>query len=104
MIRSEKMSNIQNSRKTDERIQSEEAKIIVQRLGKKIKFHRLLKDENVLQLSLKLGMSNSHLSLIENGQIDSPTILTYLHICKSLQIKPSELFQILDDIPPFDQY
>ena len=98
------MSKVQNSGKNDERINPEEAKIIVQSLGKKIKFHRLLKDENVLQLSLKIGMSNSHLSLIENGQIDSPTILTYLNLCKSLELKPSDLFEILDEIPPFNQY
>lgn len=85
----------------ENRISIQQQKKIVEQLGKKIKIERIMKNISVLELAEELDMGNSHLSRIENGVIDSPTITTYLNICSALHLKPSDFFSVLDELEPF---
>lgn len=75
---------------------------ILVKLGMKIKLARVERKLSVLQLSQICGISDSHLSHIENGKVKAPSVNLYLKIFYGLDMKPSEFFGILDELPPFD--
>lgn len=90
-------SSWENKDITDENFQ-----LIVEKIGMKIKLARIEQKLTVLQLSQINGMSDSYLSRVENGKVNSPGLRLYLRIFNSLGMQPSEFFKILDELPPFD--
>lgn len=86
----------------DKDVNDNDFKFILEKLGMKIKLTRIESKLTVLQLSQINGISDSYLSRIENGKVKAPSLRLYLRIINSLDICPSELFDILDELPPFD--
>jgi transcriptional regulator with XRE-family HTH domain len=56
-----------------------------------LKSERIAKNISHEKLAEKCGLDRSTISLIESGK-RTPTILTYLKICKALDLKGSKIF------------
>lgn len=66
---------------------------ILTRLGEKIKSIRKNKGIKIKQLSTRSGLTESSISMIENGKI-SPSITTINKIAMALSVHPIEFFEI----------
>ena len=66
---------------------------ILTKLGEKIKFIRKGKGIKIKQLSSRSGLTESSISMIENGKI-SPSITTINKIAVALGVHPIEFFEI----------
>lgn len=66
---------------------------ILNKLGEKIKFIRKGKGIKIKQLSARSGLTESSISMIENGKI-SPSITTINKIAMALSVHPIEFFEI----------
>lgn len=64
-------------------------------IGLIIKANRQCKKVSILELSAVLGFSTNHVSKIENGNVDSPSLRLYLKICKGLEIEFSDIIRKL---------
>lgn len=72
---------------------SKEYKLILARIGKNIKVHRIEMNYSLTDLSVMTDISTSYLSRVENGKALKPTIYTYLLICIALEMNPNDLFK-----------
>lgn len=59
-------------------------------MGRRIAQRRRSKKIKQNELAEKLGISNNHLSAIENGK-ENPSLETHMKICESLQVTPDYL-------------
>ena len=66
---------------------------ILPALGEKIRFIRKEKGIRIKQLSTRSGLTESSISMIENGKI-SPSVTTLSKIAMALGVHPVELFEI----------
>jgi len=66
---------------------------ILPALGEKIRFIRKAKGIRIKQLSTRSGLTESSISMIENGKI-SPSVTTLSKIAMALGVHPVELFEI----------
>jgi transcriptional regulator with XRE-family HTH domain len=76
-----------------------EDKIILQKLGQRIRLLREQKDVSQQELAFLCDFEKSNMSRIEAGRTN-PTFLTLLKICSALSIKLSELltFEELENL------
>ena len=64
--------------------------------GKILRRRRILAGYSQRPFSRAVGISNSHMRKIENGET-SPTLITFIKICSVLGCSPSEFLTELDD-------
>lgn len=83
-------------------LQETDVGTIQKNLGQKIKIGRIKKDVTIIELSNISGMTESYLSNIENGKINSPSLRSYLKICYALNMNPADFFSDIPTMPPFD--
>ncbi|MBC1287329.1 helix-turn-helix transcriptional regulator [Listeria booriae] len=74
---------------------------IIKKLGATLQVARTKKKYSIAALSNITGISISYISQLENGVRQNASILIYLELAYSLDLKPSELFSSLDDMNVF---
>lgn len=65
-------------------------------VGKVLAQYRTKKGISQEVLSGLAGIARTHLSMIENGS-RNPTLETFIKICNSLGVKPSEVMKDIED-------
>ncbi|WP_239253691.1 helix-turn-helix domain-containing protein [Listeria ilorinensis] len=70
-------------------------------VGTTLKERRMRKCYTVLQLSEISGVTASYISQIENYKRENVSLSKLLEIAVALELRPSELFSPLDELPPF---
>ncbi|MGL9810068.1 hypothetical protein IGK14_003470 [Enterococcus sp. DIV0970a] len=75
--------------------------LIALHIGRRIKAERKIKEISILELSLLSGVSDNHISLIENGKRIKVSLNIYLKLAAALEIDPLVLFKDLNKFSPF---
>lgn len=90
---------MENLKLTDEQFAT-----IARTIGEKLRKKRKELGLSILELSMQSGISDSHISLIENAKKHKISLNIYLRLAACLGIKPSEIFNELDNLPPFNNF
>lgn len=75
--------------------------LIALHIGRRIKAERKIKEISILELSLLSGVSDNHISLIENGKRIKVSLNIYLKLAAALELDPLVLFEGINRFPPF---
>lgn len=75
--------------------------LIALHIGRRLKAERKIKEISILELSLLSGVSDNHISLIENGKRIKVSLNIYLKLAAALEIDPLVLFEDLNKFHPF---
>lgn len=75
--------------------------LIALHIGRRLKAERKIKEISILELSLLSGVSDNHISLIENGKRIKVSLNIYLKLAAALEIDPLVLFEDLNKFQPF---
>lgn len=78
---------------------SKKAQIIFEILAETIKTLRLKKNKSIRLLADEFEIQKSMISRLENGK-NEPRLVSILTLCEALDIKPSELFKIIEEKLP----
>lgn len=70
-------------------------------IGRRLKAERKIKGISILELSALSGVSDNHISLIENGKRIKVSLNIYLKLAAALDIDPLVLFEDLNKFQPF---
>nr|WP_240934982.1 helix-turn-helix transcriptional regulator [Enterococcus casseliflavus] len=75
--------------------------LIALHIGRRLKAERKIKEISILELSILSGVSDNHISLIENGKRIKVSLNIYLKLAAALEIDPLVLFEDLNKFQPF---
>lgn len=77
--------------------------LIALHIGRRIKAERKIKEISILELSLLSGVSDNHISLIENGKRIKVSLNIYLKLAAALDLDPIVLFEDINRFSPFKE-
>lgn len=70
-------------------------------LGKILKAYRRKQQLSILEMSQITGISINHLSKLENGKINSPSLRNYLKILSVIEINKFEFIDLINEYSIF---
>lgn len=82
-------------------LQDKDFQYIQKQFGKKIKLARVNKELSLKEVYQISGISENHLSRLENGKYVSPSLKMYLKVCYAVNLNPLKLFEDINKYPPF---